>query len=302
MAKKRIKPKKRVTITSTEHEPIEASDKVQINFQQVFYKDLSSSLPALYQQLQAKDVQIQQLNNTITSLIEKNNELQQKMLSPETIELYRLDANNGGEIPPPNNNNNNSDWSQFGPKPFLLLLTLIIFMVFGLKAFDHYAKNPYSETFAQISDYQNQNNHELITKYEGQILALNEQKEEKVKEAKELTYTIDTLSSAVSMLTTRLNKEGKKSETIDALTKQLEKKDVSLRSLEGSIDSVKRLHKAQLAMTQELNDKTKLLEAINDINHASVGEERQNSSNNIIYLLIMALMVAVVFMALSRRP
>ena len=82
--------------------------------------NLSSSLPSLFEQLQAKDRQIEELNKTINKLLNKNDTLENKLLVPTA---NRLPEGMNNDMPPfTEQEKKRNDWLTFGPKPFLILL------------------------------------------------------------------------------------------------------------------------------------------------------------------------------------
>ncbi|MGB1206226.1 MAG: hypothetical protein ACPG5B_11300 [Chitinophagales bacterium] len=295
---KKNKPNK--IIDSQDSQPIYENDseKLEIHFQQVFYKDLSSSLPSLFEQLQAKDRQIEELNKTINKLLTKNDSLENKLLIPESRALV---DGKSDDIPFAEKKKGASDWLTFGPKPFLILLGLLIFLVLSLKAFDYFAAPSYQDSWNFLSEYQKQqyNHHELVAGYESKLELLTQEKGKKQQEIDQMTGTIDTLSRSIAVLSLQLGKEEQRSETIDVLSKQLEQKDAELLDMNIAIDSLEGVVKSGQMAIAKLEDGNKLLRAINDLK-----QENVNPNPNVprmLYILMLILTLAVGFVIFDKN-
>ena len=276
------------------------SEKLEIHFQQVFYKDLSSSLPSLFEQLQAKDRQIEELNKTINKLLNKNDTLENKLLVPTA---NRLPEGMNNDMPPfTEQEKKRNDWLTFGPKPFLILLGLLIFLVLSLKAFDYFAAPSYQDSWNFLSEYQKQqyNHHELIAGYESKLELLTQEKGKKQQEIEQMSGTIDTLSRSIAVLSLQLGKEEQRSETIDVLTKQLEQKDAELLAMNTAVDSLESVVKGGKMAIAKLEDGNKLLRAINDLKQENI-QHNNADIPRILYILMLILTVAVGFVIFDRN-
>ena len=295
------KHRSKKTIDSQTSEPIyeNENEKLEIHFQQVFYKDLSSSLPSLFEQLQAKDRQIEELNKTINKLLNKNDTLENKLLVPQT---KALSDGSSGIMPPIEESKKVNDWLTFGPKPFLILLGLLIFLVLSLKAFDYFAAPSYQDSWNFLSEYQKQqyNHHELVAGYESKLELLTQEKGKKQQEIEQMSGTIDTLSRSIAVLSLQLGKEEQRSETIDVLTKQLEQKDAELLAMNMVVDSLESVVKKSEMSIAKLEDGNKLLRAINDLKQENIQHSNTNAPR-MLYILMLILTVAVGFVIFDRN-
>lgn len=270
--------------------------------QKVFYRDLSATLPTLLEQLHAKDRQIDQLNQTITSLIDKNNDLQKNILAHDGSYYHYEPIGNGGgnhytgRAP-------HTEWWSGSARPIVLIVGLLIFLIFGLKAFDYFDNNNTKQSDALLDEYRSQRQEyaQMVGEYESKINALENEKLLKESQVKSLTYTIDTLSNAVSSLSLQLNKEGGKTETINTLTQQLSEKEKDISNLSHTLDSVRGAYHAQKILADKLEEKTDLLEQVNVMNQSANQQGKFDFNVNVLYLLILLLMAAVIFVIFDRR-
>lgn len=290
----------------------EQSEKVETKLQQVFYKDLSSTIPTLFEQLNQKDQQIQQLNQTVHSLIRKNDELQAKLMVSEDAEFYPVTevANHQnhqykqqqqGAAPM-----NPYDWNFFYSvsKPFIILVALIVFLMLGLKAFDSLSDNRGSSNPTLVNEFHNQkeNYKRIIEDYQEKVSVLESEKATNEKQINDLSHAVDTLKLRMTEMTIELAKEGKKEETILTLTEQINQRDQELLALNKSVDSVKRVHNTGQAMVKELKDKTLLLETINGMSQdVGAGKGVFDSNFNLLYLLILIILIGLGFMIFDKR-
>jgi chromosome segregation ATPase len=297
---KKHKPNK--IIDAEDSQPIyeNENEKLEIHFQQVFYKDLSSSLPSLFEQLQAKDRQIEELNKTINKLLNKNDNLENKLLVPQTKALS--EGVIGDDSPFSEEQKKTNEGLIFGPKPLLILLGLLIFLVLSLKAFDYFAAPSYQDSWAFLSEYQKQqyNHHELIAGYESKLELLTQEKGKKQQEIDQMTGTIDTLSRSIAVLSLQLGKEEQRSETIDVLSKQLEQKDAELLAMNTVVDSLESVVKQSRIAITKLEDGNKLLRAINDLKQENTAAQNQQMPR-MMYILMLILTVAVGFVIFDRN-
>jgi predicted RNase H-like nuclease (RuvC/YqgF family) len=284
------------------------SEQVDVNLQQVFYRDIGATMPTLLDQLSAKDQQIDQLSKTVTALIERNSDLQKRILSYETNGstggFYTYDHNQpyNYEGIPPKNRPPSGFWEAISSRQYLVIIGLLIFLLFGLKAFDYFDGQTSRENTALLDEYrsQRQDYTQMVGEYETKISTLETEKNEREQHIHTLSYTIDTLSNAVSMLSLQLNKEGNKSETINTLTQQLGEKEQVLSKMARNLDSLRAAYQAEKMMAEKLEEKTKLLETVNTMNQAAAKNDI-NFNANLLYILIAVLVAAVLFVLFDRR-
>jgi len=286
-------------------EPVGDSEHLEIKFQQIFFKDLSSSMPTLFEQLSAKDAQINKLNSTVNALIERNDELQRKNVHVDTTEYYTINGTSNIPLSSPT-----TDWWQVATKASLLLLLLMASLALGIYAYNVNSPNtaPTPEemiangNYELLSNYleQREDYYEVISEYQNQVQDMQIEKEEKEAEIADLSHTIDTLSSALAILSIQLDKEGRKSETIDVLGKQLEQKDAALLSLDKERDSLNRIIRAEKAKVKELDEKARLLEALNKMQQNQTGAFN-GVWQNVLYMSGFFILFCIAFFIFDRR-
>lgn len=292
--------------------PLTDSDKntesLEINLQQVFYRDISATMPTLIEQLHAKDQQIDQMTKTVNALIERNSDLQKRILSYETSGsgggFYDYEPRNHhyDSLPPNSRRPINGFWGGLASRQFLMIIGLLVLLLFGLKGFDYFDGRTSRENSALLDEYRNQRQDytQMVGEYESKITTLESGKAEREQHIQTLSYTIDTLSNAVSTLSLQLNKEGSKSETINTLTQQLGEKEQILSRMDRNLDSLRAAYQAEKMIADKLEEKTKLLETVNTINQATARGSIDINAN-LLYLLIFILLTAVVFVLFDRR-
>ena len=274
------------------------SDLLQQPFNDHFTQQyLSSSLPTLFEQLHHKDQQIDQLSKTVHSLIERNETLQKRMAEQESS-YYRVDPNYGGQPP--------RHWGYMGffsAKHFLLLACLVVFLILSLKAFDYFAAQSTPDRQHLLDQYRDQwqNYTDMTVEYQEKLEALQTEKKTKEDELQKQAYTIDTLSKTLSRVSSQLTQEGKKSETINALTQQLTQKDKEIAALDVGVDSMRNVLMEQKREADDLADKIKVMEAINNLNAAKDVAANNNNQNNLLYFLLFVLLAVVVFLVVEKR-
>ncbi|MBK8471709.1 MAG: hypothetical protein IPL33_05715 [Sphingobacteriales bacterium] len=274
------------------------------DLQKVFYRDISAAMPTLLEQLHAKDQQIDQMSKTVTALIERNSDLQRRILSYETGGGYHY------ETPPPYNYEGGSTrrgttqdfWGGIASRQLFVIVGLLVFLLIGLKAFDYFEGRTSRENSALLDEYrsQRQDYTQMVGEYENKITTLEADKAERESHIQTLSYTIDTLSNAVSMLSVQLNKEGNKSETINTLTQQLGEKEQILARITRNLDSLRAAYQAEKMIAEKLEEKNKLLETVNTMNQAAA-KGSVDFNVNLLYVLILVLLAAVFFVLFDRR-
>lgn len=288
-------------------QPLSETDKLSNvappdDLQKVFYRDISAAMPTLLEQLHAKDQQIDQMSKTVTALIERNSDLQKRILSYETGG-YHYDA-----PPPPYNyegtrrSTTQDFWGGIASRQLFVIIGLLVFLLIGLKAFDYFEGRTSRENSALLDEYrsQRQDYTQMVGEYENKITTLESDKAERESHIQTLSYTIDTLSNAVSMLSVQLNKEGNKSETINTLTQQLGEKEQILARITRNLDSLRAAYQAEKIIAEKLEEKNKLLETVNTMNQAAA-KGSVDFNVNLLYVLILVLLAAVFFVLFDRR-
>ncbi len=285
----------------------EGNEVVENSLQKTFYRDISATMPTLLEQLHAKDTQIEQLNKTVNSLIERNTDLQQKILSyemygpvpPYSGSYGGHDGGGGGAYRRPSAS---GDFMGGNTKPVLLIVGLFVFLFLGLKLFDFVEGRANRENKALIDEYksQRQDYAQMVGEYESKISTLETDKAIKEKQLEIVSFTVDTLSKTIALLSQQLNKEGAKTETINTLTKQLSEKETALKQSRTTLDSLNAVYKAEKIISDKLEEKNKLLETVNNMQQAQ-SSNKFNFDSNILYLLILVLMAAVIFALFDRR-
>lgn len=285
----------------------ESSEDIADNsLQKTFYRDISATMPTLLEQLHAKDMQIEQLSKTVTSLVERNADLQQKILSYETygpVPPFEGYGGGGGSYRSGGHSTTaGGDFMGGNSKLVLLIVGLFVFLFLGLKVFDFIEGRTNRENAALLDEYksQRQDYAQMVGEYESKISALETDKAIKEKQLEVVSFTIDTLSKTIALLSQQLNKEGAKTETINTLTKQLSEKETALKQSRETLDSLHAAYKAEKIISDKLEEKNKLLETVNSMQQAQAGN-RFSLDSNILYILIVVLMAAVIFALFDRR-
>jgi len=261
---------------------------------------MSSSLPALIEQIHYKDQQIDQLSKTVTTLVERNNDLQTKLLEQDK-QYYRIEGNN----PPPNATSRT--WNSggfFSSQQFIILIGLVIFLILSLKAFDYFGSRTYSENAGLYEKYNAQwkDYTQMTVQYQDKLEAIQAEKEKTEQDLQKKGYTIDTLTKALSRLSLQMNQEGKKSETISQLTQQLSQKEKEKMDMMLGLDSLKKALAYERKQAAELNAKNELLKEMNELKKAEADAKTSGGTSfNVLYLLIIILLSAVMFLAVDRN-
>lgn len=263
---------------------------------------MSSSLPTLIEQIHYKDQQIDQLSKTVTSLVERNNDLQKRLLEPQT-QYYTIDGNN----PPPPSQRAwySSNGRFFNAQQLIIVIGLVIFLILSLKAFDYFGTKTYSENAGLYEKYNDQWNEytQMTMQYQDKLESAQAAADKTEQELLKKSYVIDTLTKALSRLSLQMNQEGKKSETINQLTQQLGQKEKEKMDMMLGLDSLKKALAYERKQAAELNGKNQLLQEMNDLKDAKAENMPASvmGSSSVLYLIIIVLLAGVIFMAVDRQ-
>lgn len=262
---------------------------------------MSSSLPTLIEQIHYKDQQIDQLSKTVTTLVERNNELQTRVLEQEK-QYYRIDGAN----PPPNAPLRG--WGNggfFSSQQFIILIGLVIFLILSLKAFDYFGSRNYSESAGLYEKYNDQwkDYTQMTVQYQDKLEAIQAEKDKTEQDLQKKGYTIDTLTKALSRLSLQMNQEGKKSETINQLTQQLSQKEKEKMDMMLGLDSLKKALEYERKQTTALESKNELLKEMSELKKAESESKGASggTSFSVLHALILLLLSAVIFLAVDRN-
>lgn len=280
----------------------EKSEKLEIKLQQVFFKDLSNNIPALFEQLTVKDQQIHHLNDTVKVLLNKNDNLEKQLQEADLT--YYVNRNKA------KTHKKQSIWQELISIPSILLVALIVILVLGLQTFQYWnnkynANNPVlmGTTTTESDQYL-----EVIGKYQDKITDLEEEVQQKNEQVNMLYFSLDTLSRAMANISKQLAEKGQKEEEVLRLKEELGQKTLELESLGGIVDSLSYTYVLEKERAEKSRDAEILAETLKKLEEATarrnngfLGGNLFESTNNFLYFIILLLFILLIFNTLFRR-